>query len=148
MEADRRRRELAIERATIVLGQTRAGAVRKVREEERQQKEEERRQKEDERRQGEEDNRIEREKLFHFASIGKSGCGKSSLINAFRNLRNNDAGASEAGTTETTLEIGRYPAGCWDGASPKQDGMVWYSGRWHAAHSSPRLLCQAGAVYV
>jgi predicted GTPase len=62
--------------------------------------------------------------LFHFAIIGKSGCGKSSLINAFRNLRNNDAGASEAGTTETTLDIGRYPAGCWDGASPKQDGMV------------------------
>lgn len=60
---------------------------------------------------------------FHFAIVGKSGCGKSSLINAFRNLRNRDPGASRTGTMETTLEIGRYPD---PGTEPPRSRMVWF----------------------
>ncbi|RPB07901.1 hypothetical protein P167DRAFT_491692, partial [Morchella conica CCBAS932] len=60
---------------------------------------------------------------FHFAIVGRAGSGKSSLINAFRNLRNKDPGAAKAGTTETTLEIGRYPD---PGTAPPRQWMVWY----------------------
>ncbi|KAG2141502.1 interferon-inducible GTPase-domain-containing protein [Suillus cothurnatus] len=48
-----------------------------------------------------------REDLFHFAVAGVAGGGKSSLINAFRGLRNN--GAAATGVTETTLTMARYP---------------------------------------
>jgi chemotaxis protein histidine kinase CheA len=52
-----------------------------------------------------------REDLFHFAVAGVAGGGKSSLINAFRGLRNNDinVGAAATGVTETTLTMARYP---------------------------------------
>jgi chemotaxis protein histidine kinase CheA len=52
-----------------------------------------------------------REDLFHFAVAGVAGGGKSSLINAFRGLRNNDTnvGAAATGVTETTLTMARYP---------------------------------------
>ncbi|KAF8806006.1 P-loop containing nucleoside triphosphate hydrolase protein [Phlegmacium glaucopus] len=48
------------------------------------------------------------EKL-HFAVCGSSGSGKSSLINAFRGLKNFDAGATSTGVNETTISITRYP---------------------------------------
>lgn len=60
---------------------------------------------------------------FHFAIVGRAGSGKSSLINAFRNLRNRDPGAADTGTTETTLEIGRYPD---PGDQPPRKWMVWF----------------------
>jgi GTP-binding protein EngB required for normal cell division len=60
---------------------------------------------------------------FHFAIVGRAGCGKSSLINAFRNLRNRGKGAAPTGTTETTLEIGRYPD---PGTEPPRQWMVWF----------------------
>ncbi|KAI6167902.1 interferon-inducible GTPase-domain-containing protein [Pisolithus thermaeus] len=47
--------------------------------------------------------------LFHFAIAGVSGSGKSSLINAFRGLRNGDLGAAPTGVIETTSQIDRYP---------------------------------------
>ncbi|KAI6040375.1 interferon-inducible GTPase-domain-containing protein [Pisolithus marmoratus] len=49
------------------------------------------------------------EGFFHFAVAGVAGSGKSSLINAFRGLRNRDAGAAATGVTETTLTMSRYP---------------------------------------
>ncbi|KAG2105087.1 interferon-inducible GTPase-domain-containing protein [Suillus discolor] len=50
-----------------------------------------------------------REDLFHIAIAGVAGGGKSSLINAFRGLRNKDIGAAATGVTETTLVMARYP---------------------------------------
>ncbi|PCH37663.1 nucleoside triphosphate hydrolase protein [Wolfiporia cocos MD-104 SS10] len=50
-----------------------------------------------------------KEGIFHFAVAGVSGSGKSSLINAFRGLRNRDHGAAPTGIVETTGEITRYP---------------------------------------
>ncbi|KAI5984953.1 interferon-inducible GTPase-domain-containing protein [Pisolithus albus] len=50
-----------------------------------------------------------REGFFHFAVTGVAGSGKSSLVNAFRGLRNRDAGAAATGVTETTLETAMYP---------------------------------------
>ncbi|KIK21856.1 hypothetical protein PISMIDRAFT_103351 [Pisolithus microcarpus 441] len=50
-----------------------------------------------------------REGFFHFAVTGVAGSGKSSLVNAFRGLRNKDAGAAATGVTETTLETAMYP---------------------------------------
>ena len=50
-----------------------------------------------------------RQGFFHFAVAGIAGCGKSSLINAFRGLRNRDTGAAAVGVIETTLEVVRYP---------------------------------------
>lgn len=58
--------------------------------------------------------------LFHFAIAGVSGSGKSSLINAFRGLRNNQPGAAPAGIVETTTKIDRYPD-----PNPKLP-FVWY----------------------
>lgn len=60
---------------------------------------------------------------FHFAIVGRAGSGKSSLINAFRNLGNKDPGAAKTGTRETTLEIGRYPD---PGDQPPRPWMVWF----------------------
>ncbi|KAI6097561.1 interferon-inducible GTPase-domain-containing protein [Pisolithus sp. B1] len=48
------------------------------------------------------------EGFFHFAITGVAGSGKSSLVNAFRGLRNKDSGAAATGVTETTLETARY----------------------------------------
>ena len=48
------------------------------------------------------------EKL-HFAVCGSSGSGKSSLVNAFRGLKNIDPEAAPAGVVETTMVITRYP---------------------------------------
>ncbi|KAG2081037.1 interferon-inducible GTPase-domain-containing protein [Suillus discolor] len=50
-----------------------------------------------------------REDLFHIAIAGVAGGGKSSLINAFRGLRNKGIGAAATGVTETTLVMARYP---------------------------------------
>ncbi|KAI6034698.1 interferon-inducible GTPase-domain-containing protein [Pisolithus microcarpus] len=47
--------------------------------------------------------------FFHCAITGVAGSGKSSLVNAFRGLRNKDAGAAATGVTETTLETTMYP---------------------------------------
>lgn len=60
------------------------------------------------------------EGLFHFAVTGVSGAGKSSLINAFRGLRNRDQGATPTGAVETTMDITRFPD-----PSP-QNPFVWY----------------------
>ncbi|KZT11133.1 P-loop containing nucleoside triphosphate hydrolase protein [Laetiporus sulphureus 93-53] len=49
------------------------------------------------------------EGIFHFAIAGVSGSGKSSLLNAFRGLRNKDKGAAATGITETTSAPTRYP---------------------------------------
>ncbi|KIJ58128.1 hypothetical protein HYDPIDRAFT_64303, partial [Hydnomerulius pinastri MD-312] len=46
--------------------------------------------------------------VFHFAVAGLAGSGKSSLINAFCGMRNQDPKAAPTGVTETTLEVGRY----------------------------------------
>ncbi|KAI5837289.1 P-loop containing nucleoside triphosphate hydrolase protein, partial [Morchella snyderi] len=60
---------------------------------------------------------------FHIAIVGGTGSGKSSLINAFRNLRNKDPGAARAGMAGTTLEIGRYPE---PGTASAGQCIVWY----------------------
>ncbi|KAI6098450.1 interferon-inducible GTPase-domain-containing protein [Pisolithus sp. B1] len=60
------------------------------------------------------------EGLFHFAVAGVAGSGKSSLINAFRCLRNKEAGAAATGVTETTRVFDRYPD-----PNP-QYPLVWY----------------------
>jgi GTP-binding protein EngB required for normal cell division len=46
---------------------------------------------------------------LHIAIAGVAGTGKSSLINALRCVRNATSHAAKIGTTETTLDIGRYP---------------------------------------
>ena len=48
-------------------------------------------------------------KKLHFAVCGSSGSGKSSLINAFRGLKNNSPQAAPTGVVETTRTITRYP---------------------------------------
>jgi len=60
------------------------------------------------------------EDCVHFAVAGMSGSGKSSLINAFRGLRNRDAGAAVVGGIERTLQVTRYPD-----ANPGNP-FVWY----------------------
>ncbi|KAF9815583.1 hypothetical protein IEO21_04504 [Rhodonia placenta] len=60
--------------------------------------------------------------IFHFAIAGISGSGKSSLINAFRGLRNGSRNSlvAKTGVTETTSQIARY-------ADPnKANPFVWY----------------------
>lgn len=47
--------------------------------------------------------------IFHFAVSGISGSGKSSLINAFRGLRNASRQAAPVGVVETTSKVVRYP---------------------------------------
>ncbi|KAI6115187.1 interferon-inducible GTPase-domain-containing protein [Pisolithus croceorrhizus] len=61
-----------------------------------------------------------KEGVFHFAVAGVAGSGKSSLINAFRGLRNRDASAAATGVTETTLAMARYAD-----ANP-QHPFVWF----------------------
>ncbi|KAI9574250.1 hypothetical protein HD554DRAFT_2034407 [Boletus coccyginus] len=61
-----------------------------------------------------------KEDCFHFAVAGISGSGKSSLVNAFRGLRNRDAGSAGVGVTETTFHTTRYPD-----ANP-ENPFVWY----------------------
>ena len=62
------------------------------------------------------------EKL-HFAVCGSSGSGKSSLINAFRGLKNDNRQAAPTGVVETTMAITRYP-------EPRQElpytRLVWF----------------------
>ncbi|KAI5106719.1 immunity-related GTPase family, e4 isoform X1 [Silurus meridionalis] len=41
---------------------------------------------------------------LHIAVIGESGTGKSTFINAYRGLNDDDEGAAKTGTTETTTE--------------------------------------------
>lgn len=61
-----------------------------------------------------------RQGFFHFGVAGISGSGKSSLINAFRGLRNKDPGAAAVGVVEMTKSVTRYP-------DPSTDmPYVWY----------------------
>ncbi|KAF8243438.1 hypothetical protein K440DRAFT_511307, partial [Wilcoxina mikolae CBS 423.85] len=56
----------------------------------------------------------------NIAICGTAGSGKSSLINAFRGLRNNDIGAAATGSTETTLETSSF-------SDPRRNSrFVWY----------------------
>ncbi|KDQ50089.1 hypothetical protein JAAARDRAFT_186517 [Jaapia argillacea MUCL 33604] len=57
---------------------------------------------------------------FHFAIAGLAGSGKSSLINAFRGLTNNDPRAANTGIVETTLYVTGYPD-----PDPKNP-FIWY----------------------
>ncbi|KDQ53381.1 hypothetical protein JAAARDRAFT_434156 [Jaapia argillacea MUCL 33604] len=57
---------------------------------------------------------------FHFAIAGLAGSGKSSLINAFRGLNNNDPRAANTGIVETTLHVTGYPD-----PDPKNP-FIWY----------------------
>ncbi|KAF9818965.1 hypothetical protein IEO21_02379 [Rhodonia placenta] len=61
------------------------------------------------------------EGLYHFAVTGVAGAGKSSLINAFRGLRNGSKSpfVAPTGVVETTRGITRYP-------DPNEDFFVWY----------------------
>eukprot|EP01055_Gregarina_sp_Pseudo9_P000618 Gregarina_sp_Pseudo_9__617@NODE_1396_length_1637_cov_62_710263_g1301_i0_p1_GENE_NODE_1396_length_1637_cov_62_710263_g1301_i0NODE_1396_length_1637_cov_62_710263_g1301_i0_p1_ORF_typecomplete_len396_score68_60IIGP/PF05049_13/1_8e03IIGP/PF05049_13/9_4e53HOOK/PF05622_12/1e10MMR_HSR1/PF01926_23/5_8e02MMR_HSR1/PF01926_23/2_3e08FeoB_N/PF02421_18/1_2e08RsgA_GTPase/PF03193_16/2_1e05RsgA_GTPase/PF03193_16/3_1e02SRPRB/PF09439_10/0_00012Septin/PF00735_18/4_3e02Septin/PF00735_18/0_00011Roc/PF08477_13/1_5e03Ro len=49
-----------------------------------------------------------REGYFHIAIAGRSGTGKSSLINSLRGLRKNDPGAAAVGYVETTTQTTSY----------------------------------------
>lgn len=49
-----------------------------------------------------------KEKVMEVAIIGRSGAGKSSLINALRGLAPTDDGGAAVGETETTSEINKY----------------------------------------
>ena len=61
---------------------------------------------------------------FHIAVAGYTGTGKSSIINAFRGIKNNNKQhAANVGVTETTLGIGRYPDPNRSGPKAK---FVWY----------------------
>jgi len=62
-----------------------------------------------------------KEGAFHFAVAGIAGSGKSSLINAFRGLRNNDGpDVAPTGVVETTATVSRY-------VDPTSHGrIVWY----------------------
>ena len=60
---------------------------------------------------------------IHFAICGSSGSGKSSLVNAFRGVRNNHPDAAPTGVVETTKDIMRYP-------DPREESpwnrLVWF----------------------
>ncbi|XP_056305067.1 interferon-inducible GTPase 5-like [Danio aesculapii] len=45
---------------------------------------------------------------LNIAVTGESGCGKSTFVNAFRGLGDEDEGSAETGTEETTLEPAAY----------------------------------------
>jgi len=61
---------------------------------------------------------------FHIAVAGYTGTGKSSIINAFRGVKNNNKEhAANVGVTETTTGIGRYPDPNRSGPQAK---FVWY----------------------
>ncbi|KAF5331442.1 hypothetical protein D9758_016351 [Tetrapyrgos nigripes] len=60
--------------------------------------------------------------FLHFAVVGSAGCGKSSLVNAFRGVLNATSTAAPTGlqTELTTTTIGRYP-------DPRRDcRIIWY----------------------
>ncbi|THH04244.1 hypothetical protein EW146_g10229 [Bondarzewia mesenterica] len=61
-----------------------------------------------------------KEGMLHFAIAGVAGSGKSSLINAFRGVRNNARDACPTGIIETTTVITRYADP--NSATP----IVWY----------------------
>ncbi|KAF8432157.1 interferon-inducible GTPase-domain-containing protein [Terfezia claveryi] len=79
----------------------------------------------EERKQAEEQLLQPKEEFFHCAISGLAGSGKSSLINAFRGLRNGSKSSLVAptGVTETTLQITAYldPA-----TEPPRNRFVWY----------------------
>lgn len=60
---------------------------------------------------------------FHLAITGMAGSGKSSLINAFRGMRNDDLYAAKTGVVETTSKVGRYPDPT---TQPPMSWTVWY----------------------
>lgn len=66
-----------------------------------------------------------KEEYFHCAIAGLAGSGKSSLINAFRGLRNNSSSPTVAktGVTETTMEITAYRD---PSIAPPRSRFVWY----------------------
>ncbi|KAF8417505.1 interferon-inducible GTPase-domain-containing protein [Tirmania nivea] len=66
-----------------------------------------------------------KEEYFHCAIAGLAGSGKSSLINAFRGLRNSsrDPAVAPTGVTETTLEITAYRDTV---TAPPRSRFVWY----------------------
>lgn len=58
--------------------------------------------------------------VFHFAVAGVAGSGKSSLVNAFCGMSNQDSNAALTGVVETTLEVQRY-------SNPNRaDQFAWY----------------------
>jgi chemotaxis protein histidine kinase CheA len=71
------------------------------------------------------------EGFFHIAIAGVSGSGKSSLINAFRGIRDRDPDAAATGIVETTERVVRYHN------STSTDPYVWYDipGAGTLAHS-------------
>ncbi|KAG2368922.1 interferon-inducible GTPase-domain-containing protein, partial [Suillus spraguei] len=72
-----------------------------------------------------------REDLFHFALVGVAGGGKSSLINAFCGLHNNDIGAAAVGVVKTMLAIARIP-------HPNAEyPLVWYDIPGAGTHKTP-----------
>ena len=78
--------------------------------------------------------------LFHCAIAGFGGCGKSSLVNALRGLRNGDKGAAATGTTEASNLVARFP-------DPGSKGrLVWYDipGAGMQAASNSQYLTQYG----
>lgn len=60
---------------------------------------------------------------FSFAVAGIAGSGKSSLINVFLDLADDDPNAAPTGVVETTSEIRRYPD---PGDQPPRKWTVWY----------------------
>ncbi|KAF8437337.1 interferon-inducible GTPase-domain-containing protein [Terfezia claveryi] len=66
-----------------------------------------------------------KEEFFHCAIAGLAGSGKSSLINAFRGLRNGSKSSVVAptGVTETTLQISAYPD---PATEPPRNRFIWY----------------------
>lgn len=60
---------------------------------------------------------------LHFAIVGRSGTGKSSLINAFLDRKSGDPGAAATGVTETTSMVTRYPD---PGEQPPRPWTMWY----------------------
>eukprot|EP01055_Gregarina_sp_Pseudo9_P001415 Gregarina_sp_Pseudo_9__1414@NODE_1946_length_1238_cov_27_412844_g1803_i0_p1_GENE_NODE_1946_length_1238_cov_27_412844_g1803_i0NODE_1946_length_1238_cov_27_412844_g1803_i0_p1_ORF_typecomplete_len349_score63_84IIGP/PF05049_13/6_1e02IIGP/PF05049_13/5e52MMR_HSR1/PF01926_23/5_4e07FeoB_N/PF02421_18/6_5e07ABC_tran/PF00005_27/5_7e06RsgA_GTPase/PF03193_16/4_8e05RsgA_GTPase/PF03193_16/6_2e02AIG1/PF04548_16/2_4e03AIG1/PF04548_16/0_00031Roc/PF08477_13/0_00035AAA_29/PF13555_6/0_00059KAP_NTPase/PF07693_14/9e02 len=88
-----------------------------------------------------------KEGYIHVAIAGRSGSGKSSLVNAIRGLSDKQSGAAAVGHVETTLEIGRYEA------PDMLSKVVWYDipgagtikvDRWH--YFKKQCLCGFEAV--
>ena len=64
-----------------------------------------------------------REDRLHIAVCGTSGSGKSSLINAFRGLRNNQEGSATTGVVECTEALQKYRDPRKEMPYPR---FVWY----------------------